>query len=187
VLPEDQAPSRTTNPVDVTDPGHASVIRRRRLLHRVITGTLALILLVAVLDGFDVINLLGPDEAYARASGGGYDLTVEHPDVTRPALASVFRIAVHKDGGFDDEVEVAISRHYLEIWDVNATIPAPDGETSIGDWVIWSYDEPPGDTLRLTYEARIEPGVQADRTGFAAVMEDEEPVVQVRFRTKVRP
>jgi hypothetical protein len=94
---------------------------------------------------------------------------------------------VHHEGGFDDKVQVAVSRHYLEIWDVNGAIPAPDGETSIGDWVVWEYDQPPGDTLRITYEARIEPGVQADRTGFVAVMEDDEPVTQVRFRTKVRP
>ena len=82
---------------------------------------------------------------------------------------------------------MAVSRHYLEIWDTNATTPAPDGESSIGDWVVWEYDPPPGETLRITYEARIEPGVQSDRTGFVAVMEDDEPVTQVRFRTKVRP
>jgi hypothetical protein len=174
-------------PVDITQPEAGRVIRRRKLLHRVITATLVLVLAVAVLDGLDVVNLVGPDEAYARASGGGYDLTVEHPDVTRPALASVFRIAVHKDGGFTTPVQVAVSRHYLEIWDTNATTPAPDAETSIGDWVVWEYDPPPGETLRITYEARIEPGVQSDRTGFVAVLEDDEPVTQVRFHTLVRP
>jgi hypothetical protein len=175
-------------PVHVDEPTTAGVIRRRRWLHRVLFGLVLAALAVAVLDGLDVVDAIGPDEATVRAAGGGYELAVEHPTVTRPALATVFRFRVRKAGGFGEEpVQVAVDRRYLELWDANATIPAPSGETSMGRWVVWEFDPPPGDELLVTYEARVEPGVQAGRDGAVAVLEDDEPVVTARFHTKVRP
>jgi len=142
---------------------------------------------LAVLDGFDVVDAFGPDEEIVAASGAGYRLEVEHPTVTRPALASVLRIRVAREGGFDEPLQLGVDRRYLELWDLNGILPAPSGETAEGRWVLWEFDPPPGDELLITYEARLEPGVQAGRDGAVAVFEDDEPVAVVRFRTEVRP
>lgn len=174
-------------PVNVDEPSSRKVIRRRRWMHRTMFGAVVLILAAVVLDGVDAVNLLGPDEASVTAAGGGYELTVEHPSVTRPALASVFRITVRRHGGFDEPLQVAVSRRYLELWDANATLPSPSGESAVGRWIVWEFDPPPGDELTITYEARIEPGVQSGRPGEVAVMVDDEPTVTVRFHTEVRP
>jgi hypothetical protein len=178
---------RTDEVVDLREPSGRGVLRRRLWLHRILFAMVLLALGIAVLDGLDVVDAIGPDESSTSRSGGGYDLVVEHPTVSRPALATIFRIRVHRAGGFDAPVQVAVTRRYLEMWDANATIPAPSGETSLGRWVIWEFDPPPGDELVITYEARIEPGVQAGRDGAVAVLEDDEPVVTAHFHTKVRP
>ena len=171
----------------VGDAEWAHVIGRRRLLHRVVGGLLALVMVLAVLDGLDALNTLGPDERRVSASGGGFELDVEYPSPTRPALASVFRIAVRREGGFDEPVQVAVSRTYLEAWDLNGVLPAPAAETSMGEWIVWEFDPPPGDELLVTYESRIEPGEQTSVPGAVAVLVDDEPVAEVRFTTVVRP
>jgi hypothetical protein len=173
--------------VDVSNERWRSICRRRRGLHLVVIGLLWLIIAGAVLDGFDIVDAVGPDERIVRASGGGFTLEVEHPSVTRPALASVFRIRVQRDGGFDEPVQLAVSRAYIEAWDLNGIMPSPSGETSLEDWVVWEFDPPPGDELLVTYESRIEPGEQRRATGEVAVLVDDEPVVQVDLDTKVRP
>lgn len=176
------------HPTRIDDPDSAGIIRRRRWLHRGTFGVLVLVLAAAGLDGVDVLDAVGPDEDTVRASAEGYELVVEHPSVTRPALASVLHIRVFRSGGFDGPIDLAIARSYLEIWDVNGVLPAPASETSAGDWVIWRFDPPPGESLEVTYEARIEPGVQSRRTGVVAVVTDgAHPIVSVRFNTDVRP
>jgi hypothetical protein len=173
--------------VDVSDERWRHVCRRRRALHVFVAALLSLLMLGAVLDGFDVLDTIGPDEAVVRSTGGGFVLEVEHPSITRPALASVFRIRVRRDGGFDEPVQIAVSRSYLESWDLNGIMPSPSGETSLEDWIVWEFDPPPGDELLLTYEARIEPGVQSNRLGKVAVLVEDEPVTEVDVETKVRP
>lgn len=171
----------------VEDVEWAHVIGRRRLLHRIVGGLLALVMILAVLDGLDALNALGPDERRVAASGGGFELDVEYPSVTRPALASVFRITVRRDGGFDEPVQVAVSREYLEAWDLNGVLPSPAAETSLGEWVVWEFDPPPGGELLITYESRVEPGQQTSVPGAVAVLVEDEPVAEVRFTTAMRP
>jgi hypothetical protein len=173
--------------VDVSLEGWRHIGRRRRRMHRVATLLLATLLLAAVLDGLDIVDAYGPDEDRVTASGGGFTLTVEHPSVTRPALASVLRLEVRRPGGFDEPVQVAVSRSYLESFDLNGVLPAAASETALGRWIIWEFDPPPGDELVITYEARLEPGLQSGRDGEAAILVDDEPVARVRFHTAVRP
>jgi hypothetical protein len=183
------AASRSTyeHSVHIEDPTARRVIRRRRWLHRITIGTLVAILGLAALDGIDLIDAYGVDTAVVTAEADGATLAVTYPTVARPALAAPFRIEVSQEGGFDDTVTVAVSRGYLELWDLNGIIPAPASETNDGDWVLWEFDPPEGDVLRVTYEARIEPGVQAPRDGSVAFVADGARSPRVDFTTAVRP
>ena len=171
----------------VTEPASAGVVAKRKWLYRAVMALVVLILGGAVLDGLDVLDTVGPDETVVEATGEGYELEVEHPSVTRPALASVFRIKVRQEGGFDEPLQIGVSRRYLEAWDLNGVLPSPAAETAVGPWIVWEFDPPPGDELVVTYEARIEPGQQSPRFGRVAVFEEDEPVLEVEFDTVVRP
>jgi len=183
------ATSTTSHVVHVLDsPGAATVVRRRRLLHRLTTGLIGLIIGLAALDGLGLVDAFGVDHATVSASADGTTLEVVYPDVTRPALASPLRITLHREGGWGDQpVTIAIDRSYLEIWDVNGIIPAPASESTDGPLVLWEMEPPEGDTLVVTYEARIEPAVQSSRRGRVWLVEDGEKVLGVRFTTHVRP
>lgn len=169
------------------EPEASGILSRRRWLFRIVFGLVCLLLALTVLDGLDVLEVVGPDEETSVVSGGGYVLEVEHPSVSRPALASVFRITVRHDGGFDEPLQVGITRRYLEAWDVNGILPAPSSETAVGDWILWEFDPPPGEELTITYEARFEPGLQVPGEGAVAVFEDDVPVVDIEFTTRMMP
>jgi hypothetical protein len=170
------------------DPATARVVARRRWLHRGTIGLVSLILGLAVLDGADLVEAYGVDQATVTATAGDVRLRVTYPAVTRPALASPFRIEVEREGGWGAEpVELAIDRGYLEAWDLNGVLPSPASERSAGDVVLWELEPPEGDRLVVVYEARIEPTLQTGRSGRVAVVEDGERVVEVAFHTAVRP
>lgn len=183
---------REGHAVHPDDPATARVIRQRRWLFRATWGLLVLLLGTAVLDGFDVVDVYGVEDAAVTDRGDGVELEVRYPSTSRPALASPFRITVRREGGWSDDetVRIGIRRDYLEAWDLNGIIPAPSAETNgeDTDMIVWEFDPPGGDELVVTYESRIEPGVQSARRGWVAVLDDDDAeLARVSFRTQVRP
>jgi hypothetical protein len=161
--------------------------RRRSWLYGITTAALVVVVGLACIEGAGWIDAYGVNSATVRASGGGYDLSVDYGSVTRPALATPFEIVVSRADGFDQPVTVVVDRAYLSIWDENGLVPAPASETVRGEWVEWEFDPPSGNALTIMYDARIEPGVQSGQDGAVGVIEDDAIVAEVRFHTAVRP
>ncbi|MFN8023442.1 MAG: hypothetical protein U0Q03_18080 [Acidimicrobiales bacterium] len=168
------------------DPAGAS-LRGRRILYTSVSLLLVVVLGLAVLDGLDLVDAYGVDIATAEATGpGGIHLAVDHPSVTRPALADPIRI--HVDGLHDGElVRLGIERRYLSIFDHNAVFPAPTDESWSDPWVVWEF-EADGTSLEVEIDSRLEPAVQQGRTGHVAVLDAQlEPIVEVELHTRVAP
>lgn len=181
----------STDTVAVVHPDTAdgrSRIRTRRFTTLLTSVLLAVVIGSAALDGLGVVDVWGVDTTTVTDVGpGSTRLTVRYASVTRPALATPFEIVVTRPGGFDTEVELAVDVGYLELFDLNGIIPAPSGERSDDGRVLWTFDPPEGDTLRVVYEARVEPGAQfEERRGVVSLMEGGSPALTVRFATKVR-
>ena len=176
----------TSTVLDIDD-GTDAEIRRRRRRYGLTTAALSLLMALGVVDALGWIDAYGVDDDVVSAEGGGYELRVRYPSVSRPALASPFEIVVTRPEGFDVPVEVAVDRAYLEMWDENGLVPAPSTERSTGRWVVWEFEPPDGTTLTIWYDARIEPAVQSGRPGAVAVLDGDEHVVAVEFDTRVLP
>jgi len=159
----------------------------QRWLYLATTVTLATIVGVAVTDAFGLTSAYGVRSEERRDNGGGYHLEVRYPAVTRPGLASPFRVEVSSSGGFSQPVTVAVDRSYLAIWDENGLSPAPTSELVNGPWVEWEFDPPAGDLLTVTFDARIEPAAQSSRDGAVRLVVDNRSVAEVDFRTRVMP
>jgi hypothetical protein len=164
-------------------------LRLRRLSSWITFALLFAVIGSAVIDGFDVVDIWGVDEKTVSAtSESDTELRVRYPTVTRPALATPFEIEVERAGGFENDIELAIDLHYLELWDLNGVYPSPSEERSDGDRIIWTFTPPDGDVLAVSIDARIEPGAQLERRhGSVTLLESGEPELPVRFVTKVRP
>jgi hypothetical protein len=150
-------------------------------LRRVGIGLLLAVLAVGLAGGFGVRT------ASVSASGGGYELTVTHAAVTRPGLATPFDIEVRRAGGLGRPVTVAISSDYLEMFDENGIDPDPASSTSDPGFVHMEFDPPPSGTLTISFDVRLEPGVQWGKTGRVVLLDGERAVADVSFRTWVMP
>jgi hypothetical protein len=166
-----------------------SVLRARRVGVTVTSLALVAIMGLVVLDGVDVVDTVGVDDAWVEASADGTTLAVRYPAVSRPALASPFEIVVTRTGGFQgQQVEITVETDYLEIWDLNGIFPAPAEETATAEEVHWTFDPPDGDSLRIVYEARIEPARQNGARGHVAVLDDDgTELASIDVDTRIRP
>jgi hypothetical protein len=152
------------------------------------TITLVAVVGAVFLDGVTPLALIGVDSATTTAEGPDFELAVTYAEVSRPALATPFDIQVVQPGGFDAPIRIAVDQQYLRMWDENGLTPAPAEEGQVGDWVVWEFDPPSGDTLLVTYDARIEPAAQEGRHGTVAVLDDDDAVLaRVDFTTRVMP
>lgn len=150
---------------------------------------LFLVLLVgsAVLDTATEVDVWGPSTDTVRASGGGYELSVRYPTVSRPALATPFDIVVRREGGFNGPVDIAIDPNWFEMWDFQALNPSPSEETAEPTRLIWTFEPPDGEVLRIFFDGRIQPAEQSGRGGYVAVLDDGVAVAQVTFTSAIRP
>jgi hypothetical protein len=155
--------------------------RRARRLRRLFM-TLLCVFLAVGLTGY-----LGVKTRTTTASGGGYELTVTYGQVSRGGLATPWSFEVHHPGGFDGPITVAQTSSYLDMFDENGFDPEPSTMTATADEVIWEFEPPEGDTLGVSLDARIEPGVQWARQGETSVLVDGKKVVTARYKTWVTP
>ena len=160
-----------------------AVQRERRWRWPFVTA-LALFLALALAGVF------GLRTASASSAGGGYEMRVTYARITRPGLATPLDVEVSRRDGaaLDGPVQVAVTAHYLAMFDVNAVSPAPSSESRTPDEVVWEFDPPPGGgPLAISLDARVEPGIQWGRDGEVQVLDGGEPVVGTRFHTWVTP
>ena len=178
--PEPLAPSLATAP----GPTDRSRLLRGRLLRRLFFCALTAFLLLGAL------NVYGVRTKEATATANGYEMTVTYATVTRPGLATPWSVEIRRPGGFDSGlVSVAATSSYFDAFDENSLDPDPARSTSDGELTVWQFEPPTGDTLAVSFDARIEPGVQLTRLhGEVKVLGPTgDAAVSVPFSTFVMP
>ncbi len=156
-------------------------LKRARAGRRAVIAIMALLLLLAL------STLLGVRTSEKAASAEGYDVTVTYASVTRPGLATPFDVEVTKAGGFDEPVVLAVSGDFLAAFDENGLDPDPASSVADADFTYWRFDPPPGDTLGVSFDARLEPAVQWKREGTVKLLAERTSVVEIDFTMWVMP
>jgi hypothetical protein len=172
-----QAQRLPTVPSDLsTRPSRTALWARRALVA-------ALLVLVAAAAA----GLLGVRTGHTTARGpDGLEIRLDYARVTRPGLSSPWTVTVERPGGFDAPIHVATTASYLRAFDNNAITPEPDSQTSRGDEVVWTFDPPPGDTLRVTFDASLDPAVQW-RRGATTTVSTGGARAEIDYTTWVMP
>jgi hypothetical protein len=159
-------------------------VRRARNVRRV--GLLALA--AFVLAG--AVGLLGTRTTTTSARGGGYELTVTYPAVTRSGHAVKVEVEVRKDGGFDPDepVRMRLLSRYFDLFDENAFTPQPDAETADGVWTYEEFVPPRGEVFTVSVDTRVEPAKNTGERGEVALVDEQgRPFLSVSFRTRLMP
>lgn len=155
--------------------------RRGQRLRSIALGGFAVFVL------FGLAGLFGVRSSTSRVtSAEGLHLEVTHPHVARPGLAIALEIVVQHPDGFDGPITVTVPTGYLLMFDENGSEPEPDSSTVGAEVTSWTFEPPPGDTLTIWFDLRVEPGVQWGREATVTADADGDRVA-VDIRTWIAP
>jgi hypothetical protein len=148
-------------------------------------GGLGLLTTVVVLGAFGVF---GVHSRTAAGSGGGYTLTVTYPQVARAGLDVPWRARVHRDGGIDTDVTLAVSSAYWRLFETQGFYPDADMATNDGEFVYLQFSKPPpGQDFVLEYDAYIQPAAQLGKSATIKLMIDGREMARVSIHTWLVP
>jgi hypothetical protein len=143
------------------------------------------LLLAFVLAGLS--GLLGVRTTTAESSAGGYDLSFRYATSARAGLDVPWEVTLVHAGGFGHDVRLAVTGDYFDVFETQGFTPEPSDATRDADTLYLTFAAPPGDTLRVSYDAYIQPSSQLGRDGTLSVLEDGSPVASVDFSTRLLP
>lgn len=157
-------------------------LRRSRMLRRIGLGVLTVIVLAGA------VGLFGIRTRTVSASGGGYSMSLQYPSTDRADEPVRWVLTLVHPGGFTGSVDVAVTQSYLDMLDVNAIQPEPSSSRNDGGFVVWTFDPPAGNRLRVLLDANIQLNAHLGAGAVVSVLDEHgHPVVSVRYRTWVAP
>lgn len=163
---------------------HDEGLRHARVDRRISTALVGLFTIVVVVALFGLLGVKSATTSTRMADGTEVEL--HYARITRPGLASPWAVTVHRPGGFDGPIIVRSTSEYFDLFDENGLDPDAAAATQDGEMVIWEFDPPPGETFRLSFDARIEPGAQWGRDATTEI-EIDGAVATLSYRTWVLP
>ena len=150
---QDEAGGRPSIP---TAPAPTSIPRQRRSR----LGRRLFVVVLGVFLALGALGFYGVRTATTTAVGGGYEVTVTYGRISRPGLATPWSFEVRRPGGFPDGLTVAVTSKYFDAFDENGLGPAPVDERTDEERTIWRFSPTTSETMAVSFDARIEPGVQ---------------------------
>jgi hypothetical protein len=164
---------------DVPAPGERS---RPHWLRRIALS----ILLVIVLLG--ATGVFGVRSRSVRVEGSGYTLTVTYPLSARAGLDVPWRARVHKDGGVNSDLTIAVSTDYFRMFETQGFFPDADSATNDGKFVYMTFKAPPpGQDFLVDYDAYIQPSAQLGKSADVRLIIDGKLILRARIRTWLVP
>lgn len=168
----------STRPEDVP----TAQLTKARWYRRFGLGALGVVVLAGAL------NLLGVRTDVVAAEADGFRLTVEYARVTRPGLASTWRVEVTRDGGFDGPVTLSTNADYFDRFDFNQFYPEPAATSSRGDVLLLTFEEIEGERLVVRFDGRATPTFVFDLAQASTGLElGGREIVRVDYTTVVMP
>ena len=168
----------STRPEDVP----ATELTRARWYRRIGLGLLGVVVFAGA------VNLLGVRTDVVAAEADGFRLSVEYARVTRPGLASTWRVEVTHDGGFDGPVTLSTNADYFDRFDFNQFYPEPATTSSRGDVLLLTFEEIEGERLVVRFDGRATPTFVFDLAQASTGLEiGGREIVRVDYTTVVMP
>lgn len=156
--------------------------------NRYVVGRRVATAAVAVFVLLGLLGVLGSRNDERSTTQGDWTVTVTYAQVARAGLDVPFQIEVTQAGGLDPQIDLVLDRGYFRIYESQRFFPEPAEESSDAEHLYLTFDAPPtGDTLKISYDAYIQPSSQVGHDGTVAVLVDDVPTATVAFRTTLLP
>jgi hypothetical protein len=170
-------PESSIQGLETPSEGRVSVWARRLVL------TLILAIVLAGASG-----ALGVRSGEVEASEAGWSVRLEYAETARAGLDVPWQVTVTHAGGFQGDVELAVTGSYFDIYETQGFHPQPSDESRDGDTLYLTFAPPDsGDTMVVAYDAYIQPASQVGRSGTISVVDAGQRVASARFGTRLLP
>lgn len=168
--------------VDEQEAADHTTARRARLVRRVI------LVVLVVFVGLGLTGMLGYREGTTSASGGGYELRVDYPQITRGGLPTRWAATITRsDGGALPAVSLRINAAHLDLFDHNVVLPTPSDTWQTPDWTTWDFDAAGETELTVLLDMRTQPNVRWRHPGRVQLLVEDAVVAEVDYHTTVLP
>lgn len=176
-------------PVRFDLPEGQRACRLRRLTSTIAGVVLTVVVALAVLEAVAKAPVYGVTSRTDAASGHGFTLDVHYGRLVRGSLPSALEITVSAAEGFTDDVRVAITSSYFDLFRTTGISPEPMTSTASGGTFLWTFEHPKGRTLVVEFQNEAVPlGWFAQRTARVAVVDaDGRTLVSTHVTTALRP
>jgi hypothetical protein len=163
-------------------------VRRGWILRTLFAFLIFAVLLAACFD------YLGFRSRTLTQTTGRYTSAVTYGQFTRRGITTPLDIEIQSspgtqsEPGFDGDVKVSITASYVERFSLRQISPQPDSETSKGDVIEWTFQQPEVDRFSIHVDSNIDaaavPGwVDAE----VEITVNDQPVHTYTFRTWIWP
>ena len=143
-----------------------------------------LLLIVAV----GATGWLGVHRAAMSASGSGYTMSLEYPQVARAGWDVPWTVTVTAPDRFQDQVTIAVTSDWFDLFESQGLSPQPREEYSDGTMSYFVLDTPPdGDTLTFDFDTYVQPTAQLGASADVWLIVDGERVANLHYRTWLMP
>jgi hypothetical protein len=149
----------------------------------------SVVALLVLVVGLGVTGWLGVRSGTAEATGGGYALEVEYPMIARAGLDVPWTITITAPpGGFPDEITVAVTSDWFDLFETQGFSPEPTEETTDDRFDYMTLSTPDtGTTMTFSYDTYVQPAAQLGASAEVWLIVDDERVASVDYRTWLLP
>jgi hypothetical protein len=155
--------------------------RRGRVVRRVAVAAMAVVVVLGA------VGLFGVRSATVQSGGDGYRLEVIYARLARAGMDVPWQVTVTHPGGFRGPVTLATTSSYFDMFETQGFRPAPDSETTGLRYYYQTFSPPPGNTLRVVFDAYIQPASQIGKSATTVLIIDGRAVARVSYRTWLSP
>ena len=143
---------------------------------------------LAALVVASLLGVLGVRMAETTAQANGYDLTLRYPAVARAGLDAEWRVTVGHEGGLPEEIVLAVTGDYFDLFEAQAFHPEPADSSRDEDTLYLTFTTQPGsDLFVVVFDAYLQPAAQRGGAATVTVLEGDDQMVSVDYRTRLLP
>lgn len=165
----------TIDDVPQTDMGRAPWGRR--------IGTVVLALFI----GSGAVGLLGDSVATKTATEAGYTLTLQYPKASRAGQDVPWTLDITSTESLPQQIVIAVTGDYFNIFEHQGLDPEAYSQTADDEMEYWTFDTPDGNTMSISIDQYVEPGVMRGASGTVGLYIDGELIAPIDFTTRMLP
>lgn len=143
--------------------------------------------ILALFIGSGAIGLLGDSVHTKTAAEAGYTLTLTYPKSSRAGQDVPWALDISSTTPLPPQITVAVTGDYFNIFEQQGLDPEATSQTADDEMEYWTFNTPENNTMSISIDHYVEPGVMRGASGTVGLYIDGQVVAPIDFTTRMLP